>query len=83
MKKPHGFALLTPERRRELASRGGKAVPPEKRSFSYDKQLASQCGKLGGLKSTNRTFCDPDKAREAGRKGGRASRVKLDAPSGS
>lgn len=32
--RPKGFAALSPERRRELASKGGKAVPPEKRTFS-------------------------------------------------
>ena len=33
-----GFAALSPERRRELAALGGKSVPPEKRSFSQNKE---------------------------------------------
>jgi general stress protein YciG len=33
-KNKNGFALLSPEKRREIASKGGKSVPSEKRSFS-------------------------------------------------
>jgi len=46
-KKPRGFAALTPERRRELASKGGKAVPAEKRYYA-DKAKASAAGFKGG-----------------------------------
>lgn len=44
-----GFASLSPERRREIASMGGKSVPVEKRSFSRDRKLAATAGKKGGL----------------------------------
>ena len=43
-----GFALLTPEQRREMASIGGKAVPNEKRSFSVNRKLAAEAGRKGG-----------------------------------
>jgi general stress protein YciG len=46
-KKPRGFAALTPERRRELASKGGKAVAPEKRYYA-NKANASAAGFKGG-----------------------------------
>lgn len=46
-KKPRGLAAMTPERRREIQSMGGKAVPPEKRAFN-DRTLARHAGKRGG-----------------------------------
>lgn len=49
--KPHarrGFAAMTPERRREIARKGGASVPGEKRSFAMDRDLAAQAGRKGG-----------------------------------
>lgn len=46
--KPRGFALLTPERRREIASMGGKAVSSHERAFSKDRNLAAAAGRIGG-----------------------------------
>lgn len=43
-----GFACLTPERRAEIARMGGAATPPEKRSFSLNKDLAAAAGAAGG-----------------------------------
>jgi general stress protein YciG len=43
-----GFASMSPEKQREIASMGGKSVPSEKRSFSQNRDLASQAGKKGG-----------------------------------
>ena len=42
-----GFAAMTPERIRELASAGGKAVPAHKRTFS-NLQAAAEAGRKGG-----------------------------------
>lgn len=47
-RKPRGFALLSPERRREIASMGGKSVAPDDRAFSRDRNLASAAGRVGG-----------------------------------
>lgn len=47
-KQRRGFALLSPERRREVASKGGGSVPPSKRSFSRDRALAMAAGRKGG-----------------------------------
>lgn len=43
-----GFASLSPERRSEIARRGGVAVPAEKRAFSKSKELAISAGRKGG-----------------------------------
>ena len=45
--KPRGFAALDPEKRRQIASMGGKAVPAEKRYYN-DKAKASAAGIKGG-----------------------------------
>jgi general stress protein YciG len=46
-----GFNAMTPERQRAIASKGGRSVPAEKRSYSRDPQLAKAAGRLGGLRS--------------------------------
>jgi hypothetical protein len=46
--KPRGFAAISPERRREIASLGGRSVPKAKRSFSQNPELASTAGRKGG-----------------------------------
>lgn len=47
-KAKRGFALWSPEKRKEVASKGGKACPDEKRPFSTDRKLASKAGRIGG-----------------------------------
>lgn len=42
-----GFAKMDPEMRRQIASKGGKAVPSELRTFSRSPELASEAGKKG------------------------------------
>jgi general stress protein YciG len=39
---------MDPERRREIARRGGASVPSEKRSFAQDRDLAASAGRKGG-----------------------------------
>jgi general stress protein YciG len=46
-----GFASMDGDRQREIASKGGKSVPAEKRSFSQDRELASEAGRKGGQAS--------------------------------
>ena len=43
-----GFAAMNPERRREIARKGGASVPSEKRSFAKDRDLAAAAGRKGG-----------------------------------
>ena len=70
-----GFASLTPERRREIAAMGGKAVPAKKRTFSRKRALAREAGRKGGqsVPACKRTFAiDHRAAAAAGAKGGKA-----------
>jgi general stress protein YciG len=39
---------MNPERRREIARKGGASVPGEKRSFAKDRDLAASAGRKGG-----------------------------------
>lgn len=43
-----GFAVMNPERRREIARKGGASVPGDKRSFAKDRDLAASAGRKGG-----------------------------------
>lgn len=77
-KSKRGFASMTPERQREIARKGGKSVPNDRRSFSKDPELAATAGRKGGLavSAAKRSFTiNRDLAAQAGRKGGHASRV--------
>ena len=71
-----GFASMSQERQRQIASMGGKAVPDGKRSFSQNRQLAAAAGRKGGqsVPDEKRSFSQNRRlAAEAGRKGGQAS----------
>lgn len=46
-KSKRGFASMSPERRKEIAAMGGKAVKPENRFYSQDKQEARAAGRKG------------------------------------
>jgi len=43
-----GFASMEREKQREIARKGGRSVPHEKRSFSQNHQLAVEAGRKGG-----------------------------------
>lgn len=43
-KARRGFAAMSPEKRREIAARGGRAMPIEARAFSKDPNLARAAG---------------------------------------
>jgi hypothetical protein len=47
-KSGRGFASMDAEQQRQIARKGGESVPPEKRSFSQDRALASEAGRKGG-----------------------------------
>lgn len=74
-KSNRGFASMDQAKQREIASKGGQSVPPEKRSFSQDPQLAATAGRKGGeaVPPEGRSFSqNRELAAEAGRKGGLA-----------
>jgi uncharacterized protein len=75
-KSKRGFASMSPERQREIARKGGKAVPAEKRAYSQSPELAAAAGRKGGkgVDPKNRSFSkNPALAASAGAKGGAAS----------
>lgn len=47
-KSKRGFAAMSPDKRREIAAKGGASVPAEKRSFSQNRDLAASAGRIGG-----------------------------------
>jgi len=54
-----GFASMDAEKQREIARKGGRSVPNEKRSFSQNHRLASEAGRKGGHSSHgNRVSAD-------------------------
>lgn len=79
MDKPklnRGFAAMPADEVKAICSKGGLSVPPEKRSFSQNRELAAAAGRKGGrnCQDQNRSFSrDKDLAAAAGRKGGKAS----------
>lgn len=47
-KRRRGFAAMDDEKQRDLAAKGGRSVPPGKRSFARDPSLAAEAGRKGG-----------------------------------
>jgi general stress protein YciG len=62
-----GFASMDREKQRQIASKGGQSVPPEKRSFSQDRQLAAEAGRKGGEHSHGGRKPATDKTEEGRR----------------
>ncbi len=72
-----GFASMDAAKQREIARKGGRSVPAEKRSFSRDPKLAAEAGRKGGnsVPGDQRSFSrNRALAAAAGRKGGIGSR---------
>jgi general stress protein YciG len=73
MKSNRGFASMDRARQRAIAKKGGHGVPPEKRSFSRNRELAVEAGRKGGeaVPAGERSFSqNRELAAAAGRKGG-------------
>lgn len=47
-KQRRGFACLTPEQRKEMASKGGKSLAPGDRYYSVNRAAARKAGRKGG-----------------------------------
>ena len=47
VKKPRGFAGMEPEKRRQIASLGGRGVSNENRYYSINKDAAREAGRKG------------------------------------
>jgi general stress protein YciG len=68
-----GFAALSPERRRELASRGGKAAHAAGTAHTFSVEEAAAAGRKGGRAAQALGVAHEftvEEARAAGRKGG-------------
>lgn len=50
-KSKRGFATISPERQREIASLGGKASHAKGTGYEWTKETAKLAGRLGGLVS--------------------------------
>jgi general stress protein YciG len=74
-KSRRGFASMDPEKRREIASKGGKAAHAQGSAHEFTPEEARVAGRKGGeaahARGTAHQFT-PEEAREAGRKGGQA-----------
>jgi len=75
-KKLRGFAAMSAERRKQVATLGGLSVPKEKRTFS-NKAIAIKAGKIGGknVPDEKRSFSVD---RELASRAGTAARSKVD-----
>ncbi len=67
-----GFASMDERRQRDIASKGGRNVDAEDRSFSQDRGLAAAAGRKGGHESGGNFAHDRERAAAAGRKGGQS-----------
>src|SRR5438128_3621444 len=74
-KSKRGFASMDPQKRREIASKGGKAAHAQGSAHEFTPEEARIAGRKGGeaahARGTAHQFT-PEEAREAGRKGGQA-----------
>ena len=78
-KRLRGFAAMDPDKRKEIAARGGRAIPAENRTFSRNRDLAAAAGRAGGnnVPPALRTFSKDNKlAMRAGRAGGNDSKAR-------
>ncbi len=66
-----GFASMDEDRRREIASKGGKAAHEKGTAHEFDSEEAREAGRAAHEKGTAHEF-DSEEAREAGRKGGKS-----------
>ena len=48
-KAKRGFAAMSPEKRREIARKGGQSVKPENRAFAQNRELAASAGRKVAL----------------------------------
>lgn len=47
-RKPRGFAAITPEQRREIASKGGKAAHEQGKAHKFNSETGRAAGLTGG-----------------------------------
>lgn len=77
--KPRGFAALTPEQRKALGRKGGRAAHERGTANRFTAETASQAGRIPHENGTAHRW-NSDQAREAGRKGGQSRRKSTKTP---
>jgi general stress protein YciG len=55
VRKPRGFAALTPERRKEISHKGGVSAHIKGSAHEWDSGAAREAGRKGGLAHSRRT----------------------------
>ena len=65
-----GFASMDEEEQREIARKGGESVSDEDRSFSQNRELASEAGRKGGQQSGGNPSGNQQQRAEESREGG-------------
>src|SRR5581483_11590207 len=76
-KSNRGFARMDEQKKREIASKGGKAAHQKGTAHEFTPEEARIAGRKGGQAAHQRGTAHkftPEEAREAGRKGGRSAR---------
>lgn len=68
-KSKRGFASMTPEQRREIAGKGGKAAHKKGTAFKFTSELARTAGRIGGKAVSE----NKEHMAEIGRRGGENS----------
>lgn len=72
-KPTRGFASMTPEKRAEIASKGGKSAQEHGKAYRFNTESARAAGRIGGMVVSQ----DREHMAEIGRKGGeRSARAK-------
>ncbi len=66
LRSKRGFAAMSPERRREIATSGGRAAHAKGTAHEWDSDTAADAGRKGGAKIS----ADREHMREMGRRGG-------------
>lgn len=71
-RKPRGFAAMSEEQHREIASRGGKAAHEQGKSHRFTAEEAKAAGRKGGVVVST----DREHMAAIGRRGGAARQAK-------
>jgi general stress protein YciG len=71
LKSKRGFASMTPEKRKAIASLGGRKAHQAGTAFKFTKELARAAGRIGGQAVSQ----NKEHMAEIGRRGGEASAI--------
>jgi len=63
-KRPRGFASMSPERRREIASKGGQAAQARGKAHQWTAEEASAAGKKGSARYARHRAAEKQPAEE-------------------